>query len=202
MRDDGRFFVLDGAPMTRSRHALVRRLAPFLGLLCLSLVGACSSTGAAATKESAGGGLLVTLHNYRSKERFELAGESHTKRVEYYSDPRADAARKIQTDEVMAAFLQELERLGFGAHARTGPAPSVPEGNVIRWGIEVASKTGELHWLVGTGSSPDEWKTFERCRDTFLELYHNTVSYQAVKNTSGRQFFDDKRQASGQKPKS
>ena len=37
-------------------------------------------------------------------------------------------------------------------------------------------------------------------RDTFLELYNNTVSYQAVKNQSGKQFFDDKKStAAGQK---
>jgi hypothetical protein len=188
--------------MTRFRRDPVRSCV-FLCLLSVLWLGAaCASTGAAAKKAGEAGGLLVTLHNYKGNARFELAGESHTKRVEYYSDARPDAARKVQTDDVMAALLEELDKLGFGAHARTGPAPSVSQSEVIRWGLEVASKTGELHWLVGTGSSAEEWKAFERCRDTFLELYNNTMSYQTVKNQDGRQFFDDKRPHGAQKPKS
>ena len=62
---------------------------------------------------------------------------------------------------------------------------------MIRWGLEIAHGEARRHWLVGTGSQPADWQTFQKCRDTFLELYNITVSYQTVQNQSGRQFFQD-----------
>jgi hypothetical protein len=175
--------------MTRSRHP---RVPSFLASLwAVLLLVACAST----TKEPIRAELLVTLHNYRGGERFELANEAHTNRVNYYSSARNDAARKVQTDEVMSAFLRELQRLGFEEHARVGRAPDAAQGDVVRWGLEVASGEREVHWLVGTGSALDEWKAFEQCRDTFLQLYNSTVSYQTVQNESGKEFFDDRARA-------
>ncbi|HEX6882688.1 MAG TPA: hypothetical protein VF530_04860 [Planctomycetota bacterium] len=178
--------------MTRSRRA---GIVSCLGLLALGLF-ACAGPGGG---DGAGTKVLVTLHNYRIAQRFELASESHTDRVTYYSSARDDAARKVQTDEVMSAFLRELERLGLGTHARTGRAPSTATGDVIRWGLEVSSGERQVHWLVGTGSKAEDWQAFERCRDTFLQLYNSTVSYQTVENQSGKQFFDERAQASSQK---
>jgi hypothetical protein len=164
--------------------------------VCASL-GACASSGAA--RGEAGATLLVSLQNLRTGECFELASVSHTDPVAYYSDARNDAARKVTTDEIMSAFVGELDRQGFGKHARPGRAPAIGSGDVIRWGLEVESGTGRAHWLIGTGSSPDDWQAFQKCRDMFLELYNFTVSYQAVENPSGKGFFDDKTRAAGQK---
>lgn len=170
--------------MSRSRRARFASLLAFTALL---------GPGCASTPEAYGGSeLLVTLHNYRGGEQFELASESHTDRVAYYSSTRAEATRKVQTDEVMSAFLRELQRLGLEQHARTGRAPASSQGDVIRWGLEVASGDRQVHWLVGTGSEAGDWKAFERCRDTFLQLYNSTVSYQAVENESGREFFGER----------
>jgi len=135
--------------------------------------------------------VLVTLRNFKSGERFELASESHTKRVEYYSGQRTDAARKIQSDEVMSAFLDELERQGFSAHAQPGKAPSIASGDVIRWGLELEHGEDHRHWLIGTGSAGDDIAAFQKCRDTFLQLYNVTVSYQTVHNDTGKQYFQD-----------
>ncbi len=169
-------------------------------LVCLLLggsLGACASSSAA---NEAGTALLVSLQNLKTGERFELASESHTDRVAYYSDARDDAARKVQTDEIMSAFLGELDRQGFGKHARPGPAPALGSGSVIRWALEVEGASGQAHWLIGTGSSPDDWLVFQKCRDTFLQLYNITVSYQAVENAGGRSYFDDQaRPGAGQK---
>jgi len=158
--------------------------ARFLGaLFLLGAIAACASTG------SGGHPLLVTLVDYRNGGHFELASESHTDRVEYYSKPRDDAARKIQTDEVMSGLLRELERLGLGEHARTGPAPgSAPEA--ARWALEIDSGERQLHWLIGSGSPAPEWQDFQNCRDTFLALYNRTISYQTVENESGKEFFE------------
>src|SRR5881628_3803421 len=120
---------------------------------------ACSSPGAAP---DGGAALLVTLHDFRSGKRFELASESHTNRVEYYSDQRSDAARKVLPDQAMVAFVEELDHQGFGKHARTGHAPAVAQGDMIRWGLEVESRSGQTHWLVGTGSPPADWQEFQK----------------------------------------
>ena len=184
--------------MTRSRRVAIGLL--FLLPTLLPGLTACASPGSGGKGED-GTELIVTLHNYRGGGQFELASESHTDRVAYYSSARSDAARKVQTDEVMNAFLRELQRLGLEQHARTGKAPQAPQGDVIRWGLEVASGERHVHWLVGTGSTPEDWQAFERCRDTFLQLYNSTVSYQAVQNDSGGAFFDDQtRPASTERP--
>lgn len=189
-------FVLDGQPMLRIQP-LVRAL---LLTLAGTLVLACAGSPSTRTGSRSDSGVLVALRNFKSGERFELAGESHTDRVEYYSGVRGDAARKVQTDEIMSALLGELERLGFDAHARPGRAPAIDTSEVIRWGLDVVGPTGDRHWLIGTGSTPTDWKDFQKCRDTFLQLYNITVSYQTVQNTEGKQFFEDPaRTATGQK---
>lgn len=170
--------------------------APLLAAGLLGLLAACASSGS----EGSGSQLLVTLHNFKTGERFELASESHTDRVAYYSDKRNDAARKVQTDEIMSAFVAELGRQGLDDHAQPGRAPSATGSDVIRWGLEVEKAEQRRHWLVGTGSAPADWQQFQKCRDAFLQLYNITVSYQAVENDSGKQFLEDKaRAAAGKK---
>jgi hypothetical protein len=167
------------------------------GLALLGPAAACASVGSSSPAAA----LLITLRDYKAGQRFELASESHTDRVRYYSDARIEAVRKVQTDEVMTAFLRELERQGLGQHARAGPAPEVG-GEVIRWGLEVEGHTGTLHWLVGTGSSPEDWRAFQGCRDMFLQLYNSTVSFQAVRNESGKRYFEEQARAHGGRTRS
>jgi len=167
-------------------------------VLVSGFLTACASSGAA--RDGAHTELLVRLQDFKTGERFELASESHTDRVSYYSDQRHDAARKVQSDEIMSAFVGELERQGYGGHARAGRAPAIGASHVVRWGLEVESGTRQTHWLVGTGSEAADWQSFQRCRDAFLELYNITVSYQTVENAGGKSYFDDqKRPAAGQK---
>src|SRR5262245_3717632 len=183
---------------------LQRMLSPFrlaqLGLI-VSLA-ACASSGSGSRTETAS--VLVTLHDYKTGQTLELASEAHTNRVEYYSNTRTNAVRKVQTDEVMSAFVEQLDKLGMAKHSQPGRAPSIEAGqsaDVIRWGFDVERGEQRSHWLVGTGSAADDWKAFQECRDTFVQLYNITVSFQAVKNESGGAFFgDDKtRPAAGKK---
>jgi len=160
-------------------------------VLASGLLAACASTG--ETPEDAHAAVLVRLEDFRTGDRFELASESHTDRVKYYSGERHDAARKVQSDEIMTALVSELDHQGYGAHARTGRAPDVAATDVIRWGLEIESSSAQTHWLVGTGSQPADWQAFQKCRDTFLQLYNITVSYQSVQNDNGKSYFDDKK---------
>lgn len=184
--------------MLRSKPTSTRLLALLVGPLLGALMAACAGPGARSKEPAA---VLVSLRNFKSGERFELASESHTDRVTYYSGARQDAARKIQSDEIMQAFLEELERQGYGAHARPGRAPAIGTSDTIRWGLEVEGPAGELSWLVGANASPADWADFQRCRDVFLQLYNVTVSYQAVQNASGKEYFEEQRPTSSQKPR-
>lgn len=155
------------------------------------LLASCSSLGGHQGEP----GVLIVLRDFRSGERFELASEAHTERVSYYSDKRADAARKVQENDIMAAFVAEIERRGFEQHAQPGRAPSVASSDVIRWGLEIERGQNRSHWLVGVQSPGADWKQFQECRDAFLELYNVTVSFQAVQNESGKQFFSEQARA-------
>jgi len=168
----------------------MKRLPPVAALLLGLAALGCSSAGSKSS-DSAGAAVLVTLRNFRSGERFELASESHTDRLAYYSDARGEAQRKVQSDEIMSAFVDELERQGYADHAQAGRAPSLEGSDVVRWGIEVEDGEQRTHWLVGTSSPPNDWNAFQKCRDTFLQLYNITVSFQAVQNKeAGKKYFD------------
>jgi hypothetical protein len=174
-----------------------QRSLSFLVFVLLSVLAtACAST----PKAPASTKVLVTLRNYETGKRFELASESHTDRVTYYSSERSDATRKIQKDDVMHALVSELERLDYGSHARAGEAPA--SGNeTMRWALELASDTRTLNWTIGTGNARDEWLAFQKCRDTFLELYNVTMSFQSVQNDTGSSFFQDPQPSSAPKKK-
>lgn len=163
-----------------------------LGLaLAASALAACASSGSAAQGDE--GALLVSLHDYRQNRVFELASESHTSRVDYYSQSRKDAARKIQSDEVMGALLGELERQGLKDHEAAGPAPSAG-GGVLEYGLEVERAGASGHWLIGKGTVPEEAIAFHECAKTFFELYNVTLSLQSVENPEGKALFDRSRQ--------
>jgi hypothetical protein len=164
-----------------------------------ALLVACASSGTSGSRSAA---VLVTLHDFKTGERFELASESHTDRVAYYSDARADAARQVQSDEIMSAFVAELERQGLAEHAQAGRAPSLAAGGVISWGLELERGPEASHWLIGKGSAPADWQEFQACRETFLQLYNITVSFQTVRNESGKELFEEQaHSASGGKDK-
>lgn len=161
-----------------------------LAAVSAALAAACAAGG--AEREDGSAALLVTLHDFKKDQRFELASESHTDRVEYYSKTRSDAVRKVQTDEVMDAFVDELGRLGFDAHEKSGRAPSA-RGGVIVYGLEVERGGSASHWLIGSGSAPGEIEAFRSCGKTFLDLYNITLSFQTVENPRGRELFEESR---------
>ena len=166
--------------------------------LASCLLVACASTPSGAA-DGDGAKLLVVLHDYKNGQDLELASESHTQRVEYYSSARGDASRKVQTDEIMSAFVGQLTKAGFEEHARAGRAPSLPASNVVRWGLEVERDGQREHWLIGASTDMEAMKDFQECRDTFLQLYNITVSYQTIENKDGEKIFDDSKAAAAGK---
>ena len=123
------------------------------------------------------------------RQHFELASESHTDRVTYYSELRSEAARKIQTDEVMALLVEEIENDGFERYAQEGRAPS-RGGEAVTRAIEIENGDRTEHWLIGNGSSVEERKAFNECLTEFLEMYNISASFQSVANPVGHEYFD------------
>jgi len=151
-------------------------------LVCL-LSGACASTGSPGSDR-----ILVSLFDYESGRRFELASESHTDRVEYYSTVRDDAARKIQLDAVMRQLIGELNGHELAEHAQEGPAPSRGGGAISR-AFEIRTGERTRHWVVGSGTPAAERLAFNDCVHSFLQLYNSSASFQAVHNDEGASFF-------------
>lgn len=173
--------------------------APGFGLgVCLAaaaLLGtlsACASGGGGA----AGGGsveataIRVTLHDYGAAQRLELASEGHTDRVRYYSEARHDASRKVQTNEVMQALVEELNRQGFARYGVAGRAPS-SGSSVISRALEIETDGVTSVWAVGSGSATaiDEKKAFHAAMAQFVDLYNLSASYQTIENPAGRDPF-------------
>ena len=160
-----------------------------LAIASILLSAACSSSGNragdAATSETR---MRVTLRNYDAEQLFELVSESHTNRVEYYSHERADAARKIQSDEVMDALVDELDSQGFEEFAQPGRAPT-RRNEIVSQAIEIERGDATEHWAVGKGSAAAERLRFRDCMLAFVELYNLTASYQAITNPDGSQIF-------------
>lgn len=161
-------------------------LRSFLLLLSVLPLVACASTG------SGGRALRVALVDFQGGQRFALASESHTDRVEYYSSVRRDASLKVQTDEVMAALVDEFDRLGWSTYAQPGRGPS-RGGRAISRSLEVERDGAVQHWVVGDGSELDERRHFAEAMTTFFQLYNITQAFQAIENQEGAELFDERR---------
>jgi hypothetical protein len=162
------------------------RFLPWVIALCAF---GCTSAGRATVEP--GSKRFVELRFYQSGQTFELASVSHTDPVDYYSDPSHSAARKVQDDAVMEAFVRELERRGIARYAHEGHSPS-SAAERVRWALEVEVDGASRAWVVGAGTPQAELSSFGECRDLFLELYNATQGLQAVKNQKGDAIFQKK----------
>ncbi len=163
----------------------VRAFVVVLRALLLGLVVACASTPTNSAER-----LRVTFRDYTIDRHFELASESHTDRVSYYSQVRDDAARKIQHDGVMRALTNELERQGYKRHAQEGNAPR-QSGGILRGSLQIEDGEHTSHWVVGRGTDAQERIDFNTCMQTFFELYNASQGLQAVDNDRGPAFFEE-----------
>lgn len=168
---------------------LLRTWLPHVAGALLVLCASCASTGSGSGGD--GARLRVTLRDLRQQQHFELVSESHTSRVDYYSQPRRDGARKIEADEIVAALVTELERQGFDRYLEAGPGPSTSHGVLTR-AFEVQQDERVEHWAIGQGTAPEEHAAFNECVEAFLQLYNFTSSFQTVENEAGHAFFEGK----------
>ncbi len=180
--------------------------ASFLFLMAVGL-GACgaprsgtsSSPSAAGGSESSGSGdeldwnVAPARHNvsghplrvrylaYRSGQSLELVNESHSDPHQLYSKKvsLAQAATKVQSDEVMDALIVRLREHGLFEHAERGPAPAMGQSSYSQ-AFEIESEKGLEHWKVLDRSPERDKKDFLACAKDFVDLYNATIQMQAV----------------------
>jgi len=166
----------------RTRPARRLVLAALAGLALVLVPAGCASS---ARKPAAGGSpIRVTWRDYRTGNLLELLSESHTSKVELYSEKRDSASVKVQEDRFMEGLLEFLELEHFAERAGAGRAPR--EGRELWTQSLEVERDGEVtHMAVGSRSPADDRLVFQRCVQGFIELYNATQAYQAVENPEG-----------------
>ena len=170
----------------RARRAL-RARAPLLALLA-ALVAACSSTSGDEGGAAEAQALRVSYRSYSSGQLLELVSEAHTSRLEQYSEVRADAGRKVQTNDVMQGLVELLAANGFDEYAAEGPSPA-DGGGRFTWALEVETPEGPRHVLAQPGLPAQANKDLQRYMVAFVDTYNATYGLQAVDVTPGREPF-------------
>lgn len=170
------------------RTLLSPALAP-LALVLLGLTG-CSSTSGDGDGDGGAKGepLRVTYHSFNTGQELELVSEAHTTRLEQYSEVRADANRKVQTDEVMQALVKVLDDYGFYKYAQEGSFPAEGAGRYA-WALQIERPDGAVHVLAHPGLSPEAVKDLQRYMIAFVDTYNATYGLQAVDVEPGEEVF-------------
>lgn len=147
------------------------------------LATGCSSTGLAK-----GSAAQVRFFEYRSAHTMTVVNESHTDRVQLYSEKRDEASTKVARDEVMEALIERVRKVGFANYAEEGPAPATSS----QWsqGIEVKTDKGTHHMLVGPGVDRGAANAFRQSREAFLGIYNNIFGAQSVNVGQDEKIFE------------
>lgn len=166
-----------------------------LALLLAALPSACGSTG---SKDSSGPAqqISVELVGY-GPSPFVLVSESHTSRVELYSEERDTASTKVLDDEVMAALVEHLDELGFAGYSRPGTAPAMGGGSAIAKAIQIENGDRHAWWPLSATAGASELKNFNTAVRDFLSLYNIAQGWQSVDNSLGGEYFDQKKAKGG-----
>ena len=163
-------------------RTVVRRALRVLFVSSVALAVACSSTGTRAAKAA-----RVSFVDFRLGTVLTIVNESHTDRLEFYSQERTDTSTKVASDEVLGALIEYIDEQGFGKFARGGPAPS--QSDDWTQSIEVSDGDGARHMLVRSGVTADQASTFRGSRDAFISIYNNVYQAQAIQVDPGEQPF-------------
>lgn len=146
----------------------------------LPLAGCASSGGSSGSSEPAGVPVLARFIDYRSGVVMELVNESHTDRLEQYSQPRHDAGRKVQTDAVMEGLVEYLEDRGFDRWASAGPAPRTADS--FLWSLQLEGPGGARHVGLTRTMPEDAKQSLREMQYAFLATFNSEEAYQSIES--------------------
>lgn len=176
----------------RNRHPSVLRVGLLLPLLLAGLVAACTSTGENGGKDEAyvGPPTQVSWLLFKSGQVISLVNDSHSDRLELYSEVREHAGPKVTSDEVMDGLVDYLkDEQNFDEYAHDGPAPAAGNAQVTQ-ALELRIGDRVSHMLMGPGSSPKEREAFLACAQAVGTIWNATFQLQAVENDKDKAIFE------------
>jgi hypothetical protein len=173
-------------------NRLQKTSGPLVLASLLGLLGGCTSSGSGgvASDVKEGDPLRISYISYRDAPTLELVNEAHTGRLEQYSEVRANANRKVQTDEVMVALVEALYDYGFGDYEHPGSAPAPGSVDGFAWALQIEGPNGPTHVLAGPGLEAKEKEALLRYAAAFVDTYNATYGLQAVQLQPGATPFD------------
>lgn len=165
-------------------------MQPTHRVVTLALAALCGACASSPPKEAHP--QRVTFVDFRNGTRIELVNETHTGRVEQYSEllEKDKATRKVQTDEVMFGLIEVLRDGGFDDQAKPGPAPRQSDGqSVLALEIEDGDK---IQYALGYKGMPAaERQKLLALVQNVVELYNQTYGLQAVELKEGETPFEN-----------
>lgn len=189
---------------------ILRLLQSFVPLAVL-LLGACTSNepdgASSATSEPdapafVGPPSRITWRVYKSGQaapgpgtEITLVNQSHTDRLEFYSEVRQSASTKVQNDEIVAALVEFfVDEEDFEDYAIQGSAPAGAIGQATQ-SLELEVDAQRRHMLWGVDRPAAERDCFTACRDALMYIWNDTYAAQAVENERGEAVFGTASQA-------
>jgi len=159
----------------------------FLALTLAACSAACSSSPATKPHPQ-----RVSFFDFRNGTCIELVNETHTGRLEQYSErvTRTEATRKVQTDEIMSSLVDLLRDQGFDDQAQPGPAPRESDGQSVL-ALEIEDGDKVQHALGYKGMPTEARQKLLGLVQNVVELYNQTYGLQAVKLKEGETPFSN-----------
>jgi len=161
--------------------------------------GCASGSGGSGRPAITGHPQRVAYYDFRTRLHIELVNESHTDRVEQYSEKRADASRKVQSDEVLEGLVDALEGAGFKKLSLAGGAP-LGGGEGVMMAVEIEDGDELRHVLGVKGMPAKDKQSVLRMAQGIVEIYNATYSLQAVDTKPGEEVFKNPAVPSKKKP--
>jgi hypothetical protein len=164
------------------------RLLPALLAASLALACASGGSGSPTDEDFVGPPTQVRWFIYKTGQTITLVNDSHTNRLELYSELREAAGPKVAGDAEMAALVGYMEEQDFDRYAVDGPAP--PSGGPDWFqALELEVDGRARHMLLGTASTREQRATFNGCATALMTLWNLTFQSQAIDNEAGDAIF-------------
>lgn len=141
---------------------------------------AVESTEAGTPPKPTGPAYLLRMVDYKSGAKMELVNPAHTTAIDQYSKVRADAGRKVTSEEWMAGLLEFFEDQGWSEEVQSGTAPKLAQG-VLRWSLEMTGPKGTSYIAEPMDAKGSQRTRLRTMQKAFLDTFNATLGLQAVK---------------------